>query len=422
MTNVTIVVGAQWGDEGKGKWIDFLAGDADLVARFQGGNNAGHTLYVRGERVVLHQIPSGIFNDEKISATTAGVVINPVQLMTEIKRVLNYTAVNPEKLWLSARSHVITPWHVYLDTQFEESSKSPIGTTKRGIGPTYADKANRTGLRLGDYINPIKLHAWISQRVELEPKFKIFYEKEKSQWTEFAAAAAEIAPFVCDSETRIRQKVREGKRVLLEGAQAALLDIDHGTYPYVTSSSTTAGGGIASLGIAPKRVGAVYGVAKAYLTRVGEGPVPTELTDSIGEELRRKGHEYGSTTNRPRRCGWFDAVAMAYAAEVNGFDGIFLNKMDILTGFPTLKIAVAYRHPKLGIMREFPSDLEILAEVTPVYEEYPGWTSAIPTSGLISSMPKEAVAYVRAIEKHSGVKVLRIGSGPNRDHALWAGE
>ena len=418
MSNVTIVVGAQWGDEGKGKWIDFLAGDADLVARFQGGNNAGHTLYVRGERVVLHQIPSGIFNDEKISATTAGVVVNPVQLLIEIKRVSAFTKVTPEKLWLSARSHVITPWHIFLDSQSEEFSKTPIGTTKRGIGPTYADKARRTGLRLGDYINPGRLSQWILQKIEMEPDFERFYEAEKTLWSEFAAAAADIIPFVCDAELKIRKTVREGKRVLLEGAQAVLLDIDHGTYPYVTSSSTTAGGGMASLGLAPKSVGAVYGVGKAYITRVGEGPFPTELKDDIGDELRRKGHEYGSTTNRPRRCGWFDAVAMAYAAEVNGFDGIFLNKMDILTGFKTLKIAVAYRHPELGIITEFPNDLEILSEVTPIYEEYKGWTAAVPTSGSISSLPTEALAYVRAIEKHSGVKVLRIGSGPNRDDAL----
>lgn len=418
MANVTIVVGAQWGDEGKGKWIDYLAAKADLVARFQGGNNAGHTLYVGGERVVLHQIPSGIFNDNKISATTTSVVVNPVQLLAEISKVSAFTKVNPDKLWLSSRSHVITPWHIYLDGQSEATAKKPIGTTKRGIGPTYADKSNRTGLRLGDYAHPQRLKVWIDQRKESCSDFKTFYDREENQWREFINAAAAIAPYVCDSESRIREQIRAGKKVLMEGAQATLLDIDHGTYPYVTSSSTTAGGAIASLGFSPKAIDGIYGVAKAYLTRVGEGPMPTELNDPVGEELRRRGHEYGATTNRPRRCGWFDAVAMAYTAEVNGFDGVFLNKMDILTGFDTVKIAVAYRHPQLGELTKFPSDLEILAKCQPVYAEFNGWKKPIPTTGAISDMPAEATAYVRAIEKHSGIKVLRIGCGPNRDDAL----
>lgn len=418
MGNVDILVGAQWGDEGKGKWIDILAADSEVVVRFQGGNNAGHTLYRNGEKVVLHQIPSGIFQDQQICALSAGVVLNPTELVAEMDKLTAFCQLDPATLWLSEKAHVITPWHIYQDTLREQRSKRPIGTTKRGIGPTYAEKASRLGLRLGDYVNEHKFSQWIDLRIDQSDEFKTFYEENRDLWHQFSQAAPRLQPFVCDAERALRQLIKKGKKVLLEGAQGALLDLDHGTYPYVTSSSTSVGGAYASLGFSPRSVGQIYGVAKAYLTRVGEGPFPTELSCEVGRFLAEKGNEKGATTGRPRRCGWLDMVAMRYVQEVNGFDGFILNKLDVMTGLKEIKICVAYEHPKLGRIDDFPSDHEVLAACQPIYESFSGWETDIPKSGSRQDLPEEALAYVEAVERLCGTRVCYVGTGVHRSDYL----
>ncbi|SMF22248.1 adenylosuccinate synthase [Pseudobacteriovorax antillogorgiicola] len=418
MGNVTILVGAQWGDEGKGKWIDILAKDSDIVARYQGGNNAGHTLYVDGEKVVLHQIPSGIFQD-KTCALTAGVVVNPSQLVDEIQKVAHHTKLTPSNLWLSARAHVITPWHIYLDGKREAESDQPIGTTKRGIGPTYAEKANRTGLRLGDYVDEARRKQWLEMMTKRFPEFSANLKNQAADWEAFHGAASALGPYVVDAEAKLRADVKAGKRLLLEGAQGALLDINHGTYPFVTSSSTAAGGAFSSLGLSPRYIDKIYGVAKAYLTRVGEGPFPTELFDDTGKKMAEKGHEFGATTGRPRRCGWLDGVALRYCVDANGFDGIILNKMDILSDFDELKIAVAYEHPELGEIKDFPWSFEVLKDCKPIYKTVKGWSGDIPNSGSMDQLPQEALDYIKEIEQIIDAPVSHVGTGVNRQDALF---
>ena len=417
MSHVTVLVGSQWGDEGKGKWVDVLSKDSDIIARFQGGNNAGHTLYINGEKVVLHQLPSGVFQPGKISSLLSGVVINPVQLVSEIDDIRKLTQLDKNNFWVSEKAHIISPYHIYLDKKFEASASSSIGTTQRGIGPTYSEKINRTGLRVSSYIDDKKRKAWKDAMLESSESFRQFYEMQQSEWDEFEAAASDISVFVTQAEKRIRDALKS-KSLLLEGAQGTLLDINHGTFPYVTSSSTIAGGAVISLGIDPRKISKIYGIAKAYVTRVGKGPFPTELEDDIGKKLGSKGQEFGATTQRPRRCGWFDAVAMRYAAEVNGLDSIFLNKMDILTGFSELKIAHSYKHPRLGTITNFPADYDTLNECQPVYQSYEGWSKEIPREGNKTDLPEEAIRYIQGIEEHSGVKVSMVGSGPHRNDFL----
>lgn len=417
--NVTVLVGAQWGDEGKGKWIDVLAEKADLVVRYQGGNNAGHTLYINGEKFVLHQIPSGVFHPTQKNALAAGVVINPGQLVMEMEKLRGKAAVTPERLWLSGRAHVITPWHIHLDEQKEAAAKRPIGTTKRGIGPTYSEKAARTGLRLGHYVDHAARHEWVDTMKESVPGFAAHMEAKADVWAAFFAPADTLRPFVCDAETRIRAMAAAGKTVLLEGAQGSLLDLDHGTYPYVTSSSTGVGGACQSIGLSPKLISTSIGIAKGYTTRVGEGPFPTELFDETGKKIAEKGREFGATTNRPRRCGWFDAVAMRYVVAVNGLDGIVLNKLDILSGIGDIKVAVAYRHPTLGEMQELPWDTRVLAQVEPVYQSFPGWEEDISGITEFSRLPDSCQRYVRHIEELCGTKVMMVGTGPNRTDTIF---
>jgi adenylosuccinate synthase len=418
MGNVSILVGAQWGDEGKGKWIDILARDTDIVARFQGGNNAGHTLYVAGQKVVLHQIPSGIFQPGKISALCSGVVVNPSQLLAEIKKVESHVVLTPQRLWLSARAHVISPWHIHLDGKREAEASQPIGTTKRGIGPTYAQKANRTGIRLGDYINEKKRNDWY-QLLSEDPAFREHQLSHPKEWQEFDEAALALQAFVVDAEHLVRKEIATGKRVLLEGAQGALLDINHGTYPYVTSSETAAGGAFASLGFSPRSIDKIYGVAKAYVTRVGSGSFPTELKDKVGEHLATMGKEFGATTGRPRRCGWLDAVALRYSGAISGYDGLILNKMDILTGLEEIKVCVAYDHPIHGRIDEFPWDHDILAACRPIYKSFQGWSETLPSGGTIAQLPRAARAYVDGVEEMIGYPVSMIGTGVNREDGVF---
>ncbi len=352
----------------------------------------------------------------------AGVVIHPVGLVAEINKMRGSVEITPENLWISARAHVITPWHIHLDGSREAKSATPIGTTKRGIGPTYSEKASRTGLRMGHYVNQTARLAWVHDMIESDPDFKHHYEHHKATWDEFHEAAAAVKTFVCDVETKLRKAITSGKRLLLEGAQGTLLDLDHGTYPFVTSSSTAAAGACSSIGLSPKTISRVYGIAKAYVTRVGSGPFPTELHDQVGAEIAKKGHEFGATTGRPRRCGWFDAVAFRYSAGVNGFDGVIINKMDILTGFKELKICVKYRHPELGEIEDFPWDADVLAKCEPVYVSVPGWDQDIPKSGRINDLPENARQYLTAIERYTGTKILWVGTGPGRDEMLSNGD
>jgi adenylosuccinate synthase len=426
MGQVSIVVGAQWGDEGKGKWVDVLAEKADIVVRYQGGNNAGHTIWIDGKKYVLHQIPSGVFQKGLISAMAAGVVIHPAGLVSEIQKMQTAAkedpslsiSITPDNLWISARAHVITPWHIYLDGTRESSTSVPIGTTKRGIGPTYSEKAGRTGLRMGHYVDDNARMAWVNDMNESDPNFKEHYNQNTDVWTDFHNAAKSIRSFVCDAESKLRHAINSKKRLLLEGAQGTLLDLDHGTYPFVTSSSTAAAGACSSIGLSPKAVSDVYGIAKAYVTRVGSGPFPTELHDAVGENIAKKGHEFGATTGRPRRCGWFDAVSFRYSSAVNGFDGVIINKMDILTGFEELKICVKYKHPELGDIEDFPWDADVLSKCVPVYVSLPGWHQEIPKSGTTSDLPENARKYLEAIEHYTGTKILWVGTGPGRHEML----
>jgi adenylosuccinate synthase len=416
--HVTVVVGAQWGDEGKGKWIDVLAKSRDIIVRFQGGNNAGHTLWIDGVKFVLHQIPSGLFQPGSISAMASGVVVHPVSLVAEIEKLKPVVKVDPINLWISMRAHVISPWHIYLDGAREAKAEQAIGTTKRGIGPTYSDKAQRSGIRIGSYVQEGLRSSWFKTMMASEPEFKKHYDSHREEWDAFEKAASLLAPFVCDVETKLRSSIAAGKKVLLEGAQGTLLDIDHGTYPFVTSSSTIAAGACTSLGLSPKAITQIIGIGKAYVTRVGEGPCPTELFDETGALIAKKGHEFGATTGRPRRCGWFDAVAFRYSAAINGFDGVIINKIDILTGIEELKICTKYRHPTLGELEDFPCDYEVIKHCTPIYETYKGWVKELPKSGSMADLDPNALTFLQGIERHTRTKIMFVGTGPGREEYL----
>lgn len=414
MGKLSVVIGAQWGDEGKGKWVDQIAKDLDIVCRFQGGNNAGHTIYIEGQKHVLHLLPNGVFYPHTKIALTSAVVIDPVVLLKEIQDVSSINKLTADRLWVSPNCHVITPWHVFQDTLSEEKSINPIGTTRRGIGPTYADRALRKGLLFSEFVNDDKRKQWIMERVELDERFKRFYDEHEQIWKAFEATVPYLKDYLHPAETYVRRALQENKQVLCEGAQGVLLDLAHGSYPFVTANSTHAAQAAVSLGIDPRKINSILGVAKVYATRVGSGPFPTELKDDIGRTLLEKGSEYGSTTRRPRRCGWFDAVAMRFAQELNGFDGIYINKLDILTGFSELKICVAYKHPRLGLLDEYPSEADILSECTPVYESYPGWKDEIPKSGNRQDLPSAAQHFLSQIETLAKIKILKIGTGADR--------
>lgn len=412
---VALILGAQWGDEGKGKWIDMLAPSCDMVVRFQGGDNAGHTLFIEGKKHVLHLLPSGIFQKDMTCVLAAGMVINPNRLLAELSELKPVQDVGPGKLWISARSQIITPWHIHLDKLKEK--EQAIGTTKRGIGPTYTDKVARSGLRMSHFIHESKRQAWV-ESMKTQPGFAENLEEQAEEWQTFHEAARLVAPFVRDTEHEVRKAIAAGRSVLFEGAQGSLLDIDHGTYPYVTSSSTIAGGAITSIGMAPKAIQRVIGVTKAYATRVGAGPFPTEEDGPIGQELARKGKEFGATTKRPRRCGWLDLVALKYAVEVNGCDELILNKLDILSEFDEIKVATAYQHPTLGKIEQFPSDGDTLQECKPVYATLSGWDEDLSQITDKNQLPEAVWVYVRFIEEFVQCPVSMLGNGPERGHAI----
>ncbi len=416
---VTIVIGAQWGDEGKGKIVDHLAERANMVVRYQGGNNAGHTVVIGDTTLKLHQIPSGITRPAVAAVLGHGMVINPPALVEEMG-VVEAAGISTDNLHISAHAHVVLPYHQELDALEEQLRRSgALGTTKRGIGPTYADKYARRGLRMQDLLTRERFVRKLEpalERVNLTLK-RVFGHPGFSvdQIVEaYAPAIEKLAPKVKDTSLFIQKALARGEQVLMEGAQATMLDIDYGTYPYVTSSSPTAGGACQGAGVSPLQVKEIVGVVKAYTSRVGTGPFPTELHDATGDWIVEQGHEYGTTTGRRRRCGWIDLVALRYAMRVNGFSTLALTRIDVLTGLDEIKLCVAYRLPDGSITEDYPNDIDVLSQVEPIYESMPGWDTSITTARDWEDLPQSARNYCRRIEALLGVPIELISVGAER--------
>ena len=416
------VLGAQWGDEGKGKIVDLLTPRFSIVARYQGGHNAGHTVYVRGRKFVLHLIPSGILHPGIICVIGNGVVVDPLALFAELDEIAGMGVDATGRLLVSDKAHVILPYHRELDVLAEaRRGERKIGTTSRGIGPAYEDKIGRRGIRVGDLADASidgPLASAVRENVAARNRLVGNVDMSADQvLADVRRVWPRLQPLVTDVSLYLHRAIAAGQRVMFEGAQGTLLDIDHGTYPFVTSSNATAGGAATGLGLGPRAIGTVLGVAKAYTTRVGEGPLPTEQTGEIGERLRETGQEYGASTGRPRRCGWYDAVAVRYAVRVNGLDALAITKLDVLDGLETLEVCTAYRSNGT-ILTEMPGDTAQLAGCEPVYETLPGWKT--PTRGVteFEKLPAEAQAYVRRIEETSGIPAAIISTGSERDHTI----
>jgi adenylosuccinate synthase len=421
MTKTSIaVVGTQWGDEGKGKIVDMLTPRFSIVARYQGGHNAGHTVFVKGRKFVLHLIPSGILHPGVTCVIGNGVVVDPRALFKEVDELLAMGIDVNGRLLLSEKAHVILPYHRELDVLSEaRRGGRKIGTTSRGIGPAYEDKVGRRGIRVCDLLGDRRALAE-EVRENVSARNQIIKESTldwKPVFEELVADGERLRPWVADVSLFLHQAIASGRNAMFEGAQATLLDIDHGTYPFVTSSNASIGGVCTGLGIAPKAIGGVLGVAKAYTTRVGEGPLPTELSGELAERLRESGQEYGASTGRPRRCGWFDAVVVRYSSRVNGLDAIALTKLDVLDGLSEIRICTGYRTPG-GILTEFPADLRVLASAEPVYETLPGWSS--PTRGVkeFTCLPRAARRYITRLEETTGVDCTIISTGSDREETI----
>jgi adenylosuccinate synthase len=419
----TVIVGAQWGDEGKGKIVDLLARDSDLVCRYNGGPNAGHTVVVAGETYKLHHLPSGILYPGTDCVIGAGCVVDPEVLIAELDD-LEARGVATGRVHLSGNAHVIMPWHRLIDQASERRlGKRKIGTTRRGIGPTYADKAFRLGIRVQDLLDPKILR----QKIELALA-------EKNVWLEqvygaqpleldelderYEGYARRLRPLIADTSLLVDRALADGKSVLLEGANATLLDIDHGTYPFVTSSSTLAGGAASGIGIGPTRIDAVIGVAKAYVTRVGEGPFPTEIQGPAQARIRDLGDEFGTTTGRERRCGWLDLVGLRFAARVNGLTSLALTKLDVLSHVDPIPVCVAYRLRGGEVTRELPAHQSDFHQAEAVYEELPGWLEPLDGAEGLESLPDTARNYVELVEREVGVRVELVGTGRERERVL----
>ena len=420
--STTILIGAQWGDEGKGKIIDVLTERADWVVRAQGGNNAGHTVEVGNERFVLHLVPSGILHGGKKCVIGNGVVLDPAGLVEEIRGIASRGIAIEGRLFVSDRAHLVLPGHRRLDARGEalKSASGKIGTTLRGIGPAYGDKMARTGLRAGDLLDP-DFPVLLRDRIEAHNRTLASWGGAPLDFDAVLAGIQEtipvLGPLVCDTLPLLHGALQRGEQILFEGAQGVMLDIDFGTYPYVTSSNATAGGACTGSGVPPNRIDRVVGVLKAYTTRVGEGPFPTELFDADGEALRTAGREFGATTGRPRRCGWFDAVVARHAAMSCGVDGWALTKMDVLDGFDRIKLCVAYELDGLRI-DTFPANIRAAARCKPVYEEMPGWKTPLGDIRSFDALPPAAQAYLRRIETLTGVPVRILSLGPRRDQTF----
>lgn len=423
MTNV-VVVGAQWGDEGKGKVVDIYTEFADDVVRYQGGNNAGHTLVVGDEKVVLHLIPSGILHPGKRCIIGNGVVLDPEVFIREITNLKSKGRLEDDGcLLLSESLHIIMPYHKRIDIAREaKSGAKKIGTTGRGIGPAYEDKIGRRGIRLMDLLDrelfARKLREALEEKNFLLEKLlgeePFTFEEIFDQYNGYADV---LRKYVADTTLTLHRDIKAKKKVLFEGAQGTLLDVDHGTYPYVTSSSTCAGGACTGTGVSPRDIHEIIGISKAYVTRVGSGPFPTELEDADGEKLRQTGHEFGATTGRPRRCGWFDALVVKYAVRVNGLTGIALTKLDVLDDFATIKICTGYSYNGT-MLDELPANLDVFAQCQPVYEEMPGWRADISAARSFADLPENAQRYVRRLEELSGCPIVLVSVGPRRDQTI----
>lgn len=428
MPNV-VVVGAQWGDEGKGKIVDLLTEHAQVVVRFQGGNNAGHTLVVGGQKTVLHLIPSGVLHPGKTCVIGNGTVIDPTVLMKEIDGLRARGSLqDPNQLMISESAHVICPSHKHLDALREKArGGSAIGTTGRGIGPAYEDKVARRGIRVRDLLDPDRLRKRVKERLgdaveEMARLAKAARAEEplldvEAIVSEFLVLGGRLKEFVGDASLFLSEHVRKGTRILFEGAQGTLLDVDHGTYPYVTSSNTVAGNAAVGSGLGPTAIDRVMGISKAYTTRVGGGPFPTELTDALGERLRKVGDEFGATTGRPRRCGWLDTVVLRYATRVNGLWGLALTKLDVLSGLETLKICNAYELDGKRLS-ELPVDFEDFSRVQPIYEEMDGWEATLAGARTVEDLPEAARRYIRRVEEMVGIPVVCISVGAERGETI----
>lgn len=423
-----VVVGTQWGDEGKGKITDFLSKKADIIARFAGGDNAGHTIKFDGETYKLHLIPSGIFYQDKISVMGNGLVINPKSLVTELQG-LQARGIDTSNLRISNRAHIILPYHIHQD-KVEEASRGDqkIGTTCKGIGPCYQDKVARIGIRVADLLDKEVFEQKLRSNVALKNKlFEKFYEVEgipfEDIYEEYYGYGQEIAQYVTDTSKILNDVLDEGGRVLFEGAQGVMLDIDQGTYPFVTSSNPVAGGVAIGAGVGPSQVSRVVGVCKAYTSRVGDGPFPTELFDEKGHHIREVGREYGTTTGRPRRVGWFDSVVVRHSRRVSGITDLALNSIDVLSGLETVKICTAYEYNG-EIITEYPANLHIIEQCKPVYEELPGWSEDITGVRTMDELPENARRYVERIVELTGIQLMTFSVGPAREqtnvvNAIW---
>lgn len=419
-----VIVGTQWGDEGKGKVVDLLTGRADVVVRFQGGNNAGHTLKVGGDQIIVHLIPSGILYADTLNIIGNGLVVDPSVLLEEKESLRNRGYFqNDGQLLISDRAHVIMPYHKIIDLGREEIlGKAKIGTTGRGIGPAYEDKASRMGVRMGDLLRPDVLAPRVRSALEeknflIEHRFKLTPLDPDQVIEQYLDYGKKLAPHVTDTTHVLHSRISEGNRVLFEGAQGTLLDIDHGTYPYVTSSNVVAGNVCCGSGVSPTKIENVWGVVKGYSTRVGQGGFPTELDDELGEEIRKIGGEYGATTGRPRRCGWLDLVVVNHSVRLNGLTGIALTKMDVLTGISPLKICTAYELDGQVIDR-VPAAIGDLDRLVPRYREVKGWDEPLDLCRSYDDLPKNARDYVETIEHLTGVPVTLISVGPSREQSI----
>ena len=423
MANVA-VIGAQWGDEGKGKIVDLLAQQSDVVVRFQGGNNAGHTLVVNGQKTILHVIPSGALHRDKVCVIGNGVVLDAEVLLHELQELRQQGHLqNDSQLRISEQAHLIMPYHRAIDQARERMrGAGKIGTTGRGIGPTYEDKAARVGIRVIDLLEEDTFREKLEHNIAEKNVYLRAILKEKALDFEeihrtYSGYREKLAPYVTDTGVLLDEMFRDGKNVLFEGAQGTLLDLDHGTYPFVTSSNTVIGGVCSGAGIGPRHIHEVIGISKAYTTRVGSGPFPTELTGPAGEKLRQDGDEYGATTGRPRRCGWFDAVAVRHAVRLNGLTGIALTKLDVLTGLPKIRVCTAYQ-AGARLLRHFPASLKVMESLEPVWEEFEGWQEPVSGARNVADLPANARRYMQRLEELVETEIVIASIGPDRDQTI----